>query len=81
LFFPSHGSLYFAADAFQGRTTAKVIGDVDTDLKAYVERRFVIGPIAEKSFNENGLQSDGINRGPCISSSSFPPILQNMVAD
>jgi hypothetical protein len=60
--FPSHGSLYFAADAFHGCTAAKITGDIGSDLKAYVESRFVVGPIAEKSFNDNGSQSDGVNR-------------------
>ena len=58
--FPSHGSLYFAADAFHGCTAAKITGDIDSNLKAYVESHFVVGPIAEKSFNHNGTQLDGV---------------------
>jgi hypothetical protein len=54
-FVPSHGSLYFATDAFHGCTTAKITGNVGIDLKDYVEGRFVVGPIAEESFNGYGL--------------------------
>jgi hypothetical protein len=47
---PSHGSLYSASDAFPGCTTAKITGEIGLDLKAYVEGRFVVGPIAEDFF-------------------------------
>jgi hypothetical protein len=79
--FPSHGSLYFAADAFHGCTAAEITGDIDLDLKAYVESRFVVGPIAEKSFNDNGSQSDGVNHGPCTSSKTFPLLSQDNVVN
>lgn len=62
----SHGSLYFAANAFCGCTAPGITGDIGDDLKEYVESRFVIGPVAEESFNESGSNSDEVNRGPCM---------------
>jgi hypothetical protein len=79
--FPSHGSLYFADDAFHGCTAAEITGDIDLDLKAYVESRFVVGPIAEKSFNDNGSRLDGVDCGPCTSSNVFPLPFQDNVAN
>jgi hypothetical protein len=79
--FPSHGSLYFAADAFHGCTAAKITGDIDSNLKAYVESHFVVGPIAEKSFNDNGTQLDGVDCGPCAYSNLFPLPYQDNVAN
>jgi hypothetical protein len=78
---PSHGSLYFASDAFPGCTAANMTGDIGQNLKEYVEGRFVVGPIAEKAFNENEPQSDVANRGPCMfyNYSSLP--FQNVVAN
>ena len=56
-------------------------GDIGQNLKEYVEGRFVVGPIAEKAFNENEPQSDVANRGPCMfyNYSSLP--FQNVVAN
>jgi hypothetical protein len=79
--FPSHGSLYFADDAFHGCTAAEITGGIDLDLKAYVESRFVVGPIAEKSFNDNGSRLDGVDCGPCTSSNVFPLPFQDNVAN
>jgi hypothetical protein len=79
--FSNHGSLYFADDAFHGCTAAKITGDIDSGLKAYVESRFFVGPIAEKSFNDNGSQLDGVDCGPCTSSNLSPLPFQNNVAN
>jgi hypothetical protein len=44
--------VYLASDAFPGCTTAKITGEIGLDLKAYVEGRFVVGPIAEDFFKK-----------------------------
>jgi hypothetical protein len=51
------------------------------ELRDYVEGRFVVGPVAEKSFNGNGPQLDGVNRGPCTSSKFVPLPSQDLVAN
>jgi hypothetical protein len=60
-----YGSLYFAADAFAGCKVAKVTGVATLELNDYVASNFVIGPIAEKAFNEDDPQQDEMERGPC----------------
>lgn len=61
------GSLYFAADAFPGCTVAKVTGATTSELNNHVESNFVIDPVAEQAFNEDGPHPDEIDCGPCES--------------
>jgi len=46
---------------------AKISSGVTAELKDYVESRFVIGPVAEKAFNEVDLPRYGTQSGPCES--------------
>lgn len=46
---------------------AKVTGATTSELNNHVESNFVIGPVAEKAFNEDGPHPDEIECGPCES--------------
>jgi hypothetical protein len=46
---------------------AKVKDSTTPEMDDYVESNFVIGPVAEKAFDEDGPHPDEMGRGPCES--------------
>lgn len=54
---------------------ARIAGNTTSELDHYVESNFVIGPVAEKAFNEDSPHQDEIERGPCESSNKLHPVL------
>nr|POF05967.1 altered inheritance of mitochondria protein 9, mitochondrial [Quercus suber] len=65
--FSRYGNLYLKSDAFEGCSNVEVSGDLTVSTKTYAEDRFVIGPVAEKSFWE----TDKSDRGPWSDAQSY----------
>ncbi|KAJ4360729.1 Phosphotransferase enzyme [Didymosphaeria variabile] len=62
--FTRYGNLYIAQDAFPGCEKAEVKGQVAQLIKDEVSRRFVIGPVAARSFWHHERACMEIDRGP-----------------
>ncbi|RYP57608.1 hypothetical protein DL769_009386 [Monosporascus sp. CRB-8-3] len=59
-----YGSLYFAHHGFPGCVEARAEGDLPASLCAEIERRYVVGPVADRDFWEGERKSMAIDRGP-----------------
>ncbi|KAL4935124.1 hypothetical protein BDV06DRAFT_217657 [Aspergillus oleicola] len=65
LSFNRYGNLYYASDNIQGAVPAEVTGDVPTDVKETILRRFAIGPVADRAFwSKERAEIEDIDRGP-----------------
>ncbi|KAI9368462.1 hypothetical protein BJX61DRAFT_537232 [Aspergillus egyptiacus] len=60
----SFNSLYYATEAIRGTAAAEVVGDVPVNVNDAVMRRFVIGPVAERSYWSRERATMKIDRGP-----------------
>ncbi|KAI7542419.1 hypothetical protein KC331_g7991 [Hortaea werneckii] len=73
--FSRYGSLYYKpdnkSDAAKYSTCIDIHGSLPPSAKAYAEDRFVIGPLAEKSFWEPGHSDFAIDHGPWSSAQSY----------
>lgn len=61
-----YGSLYFAADTFQGCQRAEVSEDLPG--LEHVEDQYVVGPIVDEGFWKDERARMDIDRGPCMRS-------------
>jgi len=61
----SYGNLYYATDAFPGCEKAEIGGDASQSERDEAERRFVIGPVVNRHFWDQGRNEMDIDRGPC----------------
>ncbi|KAJ4304590.1 hypothetical protein N0V90_000116 [Kalmusia sp. IMI 367209] len=62
--FARYGNLYFTQDAFSGCEKAEIQGDVTQSMKEDVAKRFVIGPVVDRTFWHRERASMEIDRGP-----------------
>ncbi|KAI7710514.1 hypothetical protein KC353_g9655 [Hortaea werneckii] len=69
--FSRFGSLYYKSDAVGYSTNIDINGSLPPSAKRYAEDRFVIGPLAEKSFWEPEQIDSAIDRGPWSSAQSY----------
>ncbi|KAI7236741.1 hypothetical protein KC330_g3579 [Hortaea werneckii] len=69
--FSRFGSLYNKSDAAGYSTNIDIDGSFAPSTKKYAENRFVIGPLAEKSFWQLEQTHSAIDRGPRSSAQSY----------
>ena len=67
----SYGNLYYSNELVGGAVIAEVVGDVFSEVKSDVSKRFVIGPVVESGFWSKERSSMDIDRGPCMLSDCF----------
>lgn len=56
---------------FPGCEAAEITGDFSEEIKEEVRKRFVIGPVVDRSFWDGERATMDINRGPCESGDSI----------
>ncbi|KAL3417139.1 hypothetical protein PVAG01_11139 [Phlyctema vagabunda] len=61
--FSCYGSLYYKESSVKGAMTAEVVGDVSTEIKDRIAKRFVIGPTVERDFWSKERSYMDIDRG------------------
>ncbi|RMX77729.1 hypothetical protein D0869_09650 [Hortaea werneckii] len=69
--FSRFGSLYNKSDAAEYSTNIDIDGSFAPSTKKYAENRFVIGPLAEKSFWQLEQTHSAVDRGPRSSAQSY----------
>ncbi|BCR96713.1 phosphotransferase enzyme [Aspergillus luchuensis] len=60
----NYGSLYFANTNIRGATPVDICADVSPELKDKINRRFVIGPVAERHYWLKERAEMALDRGP-----------------
>ena len=60
-----YGNLYYATDAFPGCENVEINGNILQSERAEAERRFVIGPVVDTTFWDQGRAGMDVDRGPC----------------
>ncbi|RMZ02925.1 hypothetical protein D0862_05843 [Hortaea werneckii] len=69
--FSSYGSLYYKSDTAGYSSSIDIDGSLPPSAKTYAEDRFVVGPLAERSFWEPEHAGPAIDRGPWFSAQSY----------
>ncbi|RMZ15130.1 hypothetical protein D0860_01771 [Hortaea werneckii] len=69
--FSKYGSLYYKSDAAGHSSSIDTDGSLPQSAKRYAEDRFVVGPLAKRSFREPAHADLAIDRGPWFSAQSY----------
>ncbi|KAI7206538.1 hypothetical protein KC343_g10570 [Hortaea werneckii] len=69
--FSSYGTLYYKSDAAGYSSSIDIDGSLPPSAKMYAKYRFVVGPLAERSFWEPEHAGPAIDRGPWPSAQSY----------
>lgn len=75
----SYGSLYFANTNIRGATPVDICADVSPELKDKINRRFVIGPVAERHYWLKERAEMALDRGPCLLSTHLLVVLTDQL--
>ncbi|KNG86723.1 hypothetical protein ANOM_005182 [Aspergillus nomiae NRRL 13137] len=69
----SYGSLYYASANIKDAVPVDICADVSSELKDKVQRRFVIGPVAERNYWLKERAEMAFDRGPLTSATQNSP--------
>ncbi|RMZ82324.1 hypothetical protein DV738_g1742, partial [Chaetothyriales sp. CBS 135597] len=69
--FTRYGNLYYATDAFPGCEKAEIVSSASQSQREESEKRFVIGPVVDTHFWDQGRAAMDIDRGPWKSPTDY----------